>query len=115
VIGLTRGVLERHTEHSPMLGALLNNFRDELNDHAESGLCMALNDKAKWATQLVLETLGRKQGYGKGYLPEEDPNWLEPPEKLDVSVLTDAELHEIVHLHNIAQGIESVLDEPIVL
>ena len=104
-IGMTRGVLERHIERRSILRALLVHLRDELIDHAESGLRMALHKNEKWATQMVLETIGRKQGYGKGYLPTEDLDWLEPPCKYDLSFLTNAQVTELVHLYNVAQGI----------
>ena len=103
---MMRGQLERHIERRPIFQALLANFRDELIDHAETGLRMALGQKAPWAIQLVLDTIGLKHGYSKGFLPTEDPNWLEPPDPSDWSLVTDAELNEYMHLINIAQGIE---------
>jgi hypothetical protein len=105
-LGMTRSALESQIERRQILRALMVNFREELIDHAESGLRLALGKGAQWAIQLVLETIGGKHGYGKAYLPAEDLDWLEPPSKYDLSVLTDAEIDEIVHLHNIAQGIE---------
>ena len=105
-IGLTRGVLKKHIERRPILRALLVNFQDELIDHAESGLRIALNKEEPWAIELALVTIGSYLGYGQGYLPAEDLDWLEPPSRYDLSVLTDAEVDEMVHLHNIAQGFE---------
>jgi hypothetical protein len=105
-LGMTRSALELQIERRQILRALMINFREELIDHAESGLRLALGKGAQWAIQLVLETIGGKHGYGKAYLPAEDLDWLEPPSKYDLSVMTDAEIDEIVHLHNIAQGIE---------
>src|SRR5450755_1359620 len=63
LLGVTRGALAAWVAQRPELQAALDDSRQELADHAETALRLAVSQKLSWAVCFALKTLGKQRGY----------------------------------------------------
>ena len=70
-LGVTRAELMEYLTRRPDVQTAVGDVREELVDHAESALRVAISDKKPWAIRFALKTLGRLCGYSEN--PKDEP------------------------------------------
>ena len=70
-LGVTRAELMEYLTRRPDVQTAVGDVREELVDHAESALRVAISDKKPWAIRFALKTLGRSPGYSEN--PKDEP------------------------------------------